>query len=227
MVAAISFKIDELREYAVAAGLSLNFVVKEAFMFELMDLMAGAGFVLKGGTAINKGFLQGHQRFSEDLDYDTDHTAEQVRRIIASLGWDIKKEFYTKSSIGFMMHYRYEGINDVVRIDVSFGIKGAAERIRLASDFVPASKIVETYVFKELNRQKEAAFEARLEWKDLYDLYWLHSLYPSKFSITDRSGFVRALSTINVPKTANAYIPVQKRPNWNAVIEELKFAASR
>ena len=41
MVATIAFRIDDLRDYAARAGLSLNFVVKEAFLFELMESMSG------------------------------------------------------------------------------------------------------------------------------------------------------------------------------------------
>ena len=60
MVAAIAFSPDEIREYAAKAGLGFQFVAKEAFMFEMMELFAEKEFVLKGGTAINKGYLPGH-----------------------------------------------------------------------------------------------------------------------------------------------------------------------
>ncbi|MDE1824963.1 MAG: nucleotidyl transferase AbiEii/AbiGii toxin family protein [Candidatus Micrarchaeota archaeon] len=225
MVATIAFKIDELRDYAARGGLSLNFVVKEAFLFELMESVRIKGFVLKGGTAINKGYLDGHQRFSEDLDYDTDLDLNDAKKYIRNLGWEIKKEFFTKHSIGFMMAYRFEGIRDVVRLDLSFGVKKNIEMRRVSSDFIPVSKIVSMYDFGELNHQKESAFEERKEWKDAYDLYWMHELYPSEFRIGDRAKFKEVLSNIRVPKFANAYIPAQKRPNWDEVIEKLRQAA--
>lgn len=222
MVAEISFKIDELRDYAAAAGLGLSLVVKEAFLFELMETMGSDGFVLKGGTAINKGFMSGHQRFSEDLDYDTDLGRQKARQHVMSLGWKVKKEFFTRNSIGFMMQYNFDKINDVVRLDISFGIKGKTERRKLTSDFLPVSKTTVIYDFKELNQQKESAFEERLEWKDLYDIYWMSLLYKSDFKIRNKDRFTDALSRVSVPKIANAYVPVQKRPNWKAVIEELE-----
>jgi predicted nucleotidyltransferase component of viral defense system len=222
MVAAIVFKIDELRDSAARDGLSLNFVIKEAFLFELMESIGGEAFVLKGGTAINKGYLEGHQRFSEDLDYDTDLDSSDVRKYIERLGWKIRKEFFTKHAIGFMMAYKFDSIIDVVRLDISFGIKNKAEKRKAISDFLPISKIVSMYGFNELNRQKEAAFEERKEWKDLYDLYWMHELYTNTFRIKDKAKFMETLSNMNVPKTANAYIPAQKRPNWNAIIETLQ-----
>ena len=227
MVAAIVFKIDELRDYAARAGLSLNFVVKEAFLFELMESMVGEDFVLKGGTAINKGYLGGHQRFSEDLDYDTDLGKGDARKHIEQLGWKIKKVFFTKHSIGFMMAYKFDNIIDIVRLDISFGIKSKAEKRKAISDFLPISKIVPMYGLKELNGQKEAAFEERKEWKDLYDLYWMHELYTDAFRIKDRAKFMEALSNTKVPKTANAYIPAQKRPNWNELVEILGQAAAK
>ncbi len=225
MVATIAFKIDELRDYAARAGLSLNFVVKEAFLFELMESARIERFVLKGGTAINKGYLSDHQRFSDDLDYDTDLDMNDAKKHIRQLGWEIKKEFFTKHSIGFMMAYQFDGIRDVVRLDISFGIKKKIEMRRVASDFIPVSKIALMYDFRELNHQKESAFEERKEWKDIYDLYWMHELYTSEFRIKNRAKFKEALSNTNVPKTANAYIPAQKRPNWDEVIEKLKQAA--
>lgn len=224
MVATIAFKVDELRDYAARDGLSLNFAIKEAFLFELMESMGVEKFVLKGGTAINKGYLGGHQRFSEDLDYDTDLDEVDVKRHIKQIGWGVKKEFFTKHSICFFMAYRFGTIVDAVRLDISFGIKNKIEKRRVASDFIPVSKIAPMYNFIELNNQKEAAFEERREWKDIYDLYWMHELYPREFRIKNKTKFAESLSNTNVPKTANAYIPAQKRPNWDEVIEKLKQA---
>ncbi len=224
MVATIAFKIGELRDYAARDGLNLNFVVKEAFLFDLMESMGDEKFVLKGGTAINKGYLGGHQRFSEDLDYDTDLDAKAAEKYVREIGWEIKKKFFTKHSIGFSMGYEFESIRDIVRLDISFGIKNKTEKIRAVSDFIPVSKIVPMYDFRELNQQKESAFEERKEWKDLYDLYWMHELYALKFKINDKKKFKEALLNMTVSKTANAYIPAQKRPNWDEVIETLKQA---
>ncbi|MGC8649292.1 MAG: nucleotidyl transferase AbiEii/AbiGii toxin family protein [Candidatus Micrarchaeia archaeon] len=224
MVATIAFKIDELKNYAIKSGLNLNLIIKEAFLFELIESIRIEEFVLKGGTAINKGYLINHQRFSEDLDYDTDLSVDEVKTYIRSIDWDIKKEFFTKHSIGFVMSYQFENIKDVVKLDISFGIKNKIEKKRIVSDFIPASKIVSMYSFEELNYQKEVAFEERREWKDIYDLYWMHELYTPKFRITNKTKFKNALLNIDVPKIANAYIPVQNRPNWKEVIDKLKQA---
>lgn len=222
MVAKLVFGIDDLRDYAARAGLGLNFVVKEAFIFELIEEIGTEHVVLKGGTAINKGYLEGHQRFSEDLDYDTDLSKEEIKAHVKRLDWKVRKESFTKYSIGFMMGYEFGAIKDVVRLDISFGIKNKAETRKITSDFVPVSKITTMYRFDELNHQKEVAFEKRKEWKDLYDLYWMHELYAHDFRIRNKKVFLEALSGVGVPKIANAYIPSQKRPNWDYIIEVLQ-----
>lgn len=222
----IAFSVEELRGYAAKAGLSLQFVVKEAFLFELVELLEGQGLVLKGGTAINKAYLYGHQRFSEDLDYDTDEGKSSVRCIVRNTGWKVKKEFFTKRSIGFLFEYEFGGIKDVVKADFSFKIDGGFGKARLSSDFLPLSKRTTIYDLPDLIRQKEAAFETRLEWKDLYDLYWLSQLRPSEFRITDTERFATAINSVSVPKTANAFIPAQKRPNWEQLKQELQDKAT-
>lgn len=225
MVAAIAFSPDDIRGYAAKAGLGFQFVAKEAFLFELMELFSDKGFVLKGGTAINKGYLAGHQRFSEDLDYDTDLKHHEAEAFVRSLGWKVKRDFFSRHSIGFALAYTFSGVEDVVKVDVSFGVRGGHEKRKAASDFLPVSKRVEMYTFRELNRQKEGAILERKEWKDLYDLYWMMETEPKEFRIKDKEAFRAAVATLQVPKTANAYIPSAKRPNWGEVIEKMTWGA--
>ncbi len=226
MVATIALRTDEIREYAAKAGLGFQFAAKETFLFELMELFAEKEFVLKGGTAINKGYLPGHQRFSEDLDYDTDYKKREVEGFVRSLGWKIKREFFTKHTIGFMLAYIFNGVEDAVKVEVSFGLKGSHEKRKAVSDFLPVSKRVEMYTFQELNWQKEKAILEREEWKDLYDLYWMSEVYPKEFKIRDMKAFGEALENLQVPKTANAYIPSAKRLNWEEVKERMKRYAA-
>ncbi|MHB1830332.1 MAG: nucleotidyl transferase AbiEii/AbiGii toxin family protein [Candidatus Micrarchaeaceae archaeon] len=222
MAPSIRFTAEELRRYAASVGLSMQLVVKEAFLFELAELLEGNDFILKGGTAINKVYLPGHQRFSEDLDYDTDKSKAKVREIIIGLGWNVKQEYFMRHSVGFLLNYEFEGVKDVVKVDFAFSINGAYERKQMVSDFLPISKLVNVYMLRELNLQKEYAFEDRIEWKDIYDLYWMNKLYPNEFKIHDKEKFRAALDRLSVPKTANSFIPVQKRTNWTQVIETMR-----
>ncbi len=222
MSATIAFSPDDIRDYAAKAGLGFQFVAKEAFLFELMELFAEREFVLKGGTAINKGYLSGHQRFSEDLDYDTDLKRGKVEEFVRSLGWRVKKEFHTRHAIGFMLAYAFNGVEDVAKAEISFGVRGKHGLTKAASDFLPLSKRANMYDFTELNVQKEGAMLDRYEWKDLYDLYWMKEANPKEFGIRDRGGFKEALGKLQVPKTANAYIPSSKRPNWEELKENMR-----
>ncbi len=222
MVAAIAFSPDDIREYAARAGLGFQFMAKEAFLFELMELFAEKEFVLKGGTAINKGYLPGHQRFSEDLDYDTDLKRGEVESFVRSLGWKVKKEFHTRHAIGFMLAYTFNGVEDVAKAEVAFGVKGSHVVRKAESDFLPVSKRADMYDFHELNMQKEGAMLDRYEWKDLYDLYWMKEVNSKEFGIKNKAGFAGALEKLQVPKTANAYIPSSKRPDWDEVREKMR-----
>jgi hypothetical protein len=60
----------------------------------------------------------------------------------------------------------------------------------------------------------------------MYDLYWIKNLYPARFRIYDKGRFSAAVDQISVPKTANSFIPIQKRVNWEEVKEEMRRAVS-
>ena len=218
----IVFSLDDLRKYSVKAGLGLQMVVKDAFLFEFMEIIDGHPFVLKGGTALNKGYIHGHQRFSEDLDYDTDLGKKEVNSIMESIDMPIKKRFHSRHAIGYQFSYSLGHIVDVVTVDVAFGTKGSHETVKMASDFLPVSKRVKSYPLESLVTQKEKAFLERREWKDLYDLYWVKNLFPARFSVSDKDALARILDGLKIPKYANSYIPLTKRLNWQAVIEDLK-----
>ena len=156
------------------------------------------------------------------MDYDTDCGKHDAEKFVRSLGWKIKREFFTKHSIGFMLAYTFNGIEDAVKAEVSFGVKGSHEKRKAESDFLPVSKRVEMYTFWELNKQKEEAMLDRKEWKDLYDLYWMREVGPKEFKIRDMKAFGETLGKLQVPKTANAYIPSAKRPNWDETREKMK-----
>ena len=73
-------ELREARKIASSSGLGLQYVLKEARVFDIWGrlsplIMSGkirskAIIVSKGGTALNKIYLSGVQRFSEDLDFD-------------------------------------------------------------------------------------------------------------------------------------------------------------
>jgi len=76
--------LDMLQLQAVKTGLGINYLAKEEKISQLLtqlhELFSDT-VVLKGGTAVNRVFLQPHNRgrFSEaiDLDYRTGQTLQQ------------------------------------------------------------------------------------------------------------------------------------------------------
>jgi len=73
-------ELREARKIAASTGLGLQYVLKEARVFDIWKRLSPivmsrkvrsrAILVCKGGTALNKIYLAGVQRFSEDLDFD-------------------------------------------------------------------------------------------------------------------------------------------------------------
>jgi len=80
----------EARRVAARTGLGLQYVLKEARVFDIWGRLSSLTFsdrvrdqaviVCKGGTALNKIYFHGVQRFSEDLDLDIFFRGELPRR---------------------------------------------------------------------------------------------------------------------------------------------------
>jgi len=73
-------ELREARKIAAKIGLGLQYVLKEARIFDVWKTLGPVIFsenvasevtlICKGGTVLNKVFLKGTQRFSEDVDFD-------------------------------------------------------------------------------------------------------------------------------------------------------------
>lgn len=224
----IIFGEEEIRRYAAKVGLGFNLIVKEGFLFAILDILRDYPFVLKGGTAINKAFLKDKQRFSEDLDFDTNLSIKEIKEILAEEKLKIKRKYYTKHAYGFEIAYTYGKIKDIVKLEFSCKMASPNYYITtLKSEFLPLSLRFKVYTLKELIRQKEKAFINRREWKDLYDLYWIAKLYSKEFSISNKKTFLEALDNVRVPKIANAYIPLKNRVEWEVLVEEMRELLSK
>ena len=86
--------LREARRAAARVGLGLQYVLKEYRVFDIWSRLspwllseeakAEMVIVCKGGTALNKVFLAGAQRFSEDLDFDAFLTDTHLGRCAGS-----------------------------------------------------------------------------------------------------------------------------------------------
>jgi predicted nucleotidyltransferase component of viral defense system len=191
--------LREARHAAAKSGIGLQYVLKESRVFDIWSKICPvflskaisnqATIICKGGTPLNKVFLQKVQRFSEDIDIDIffkDKTEREDKiqfikdNIMTHLSSDyaIPKEARKRNIITFFCQFKNEiGMKDNIQLEFNIGeiqtgkvvLAGASSKILpLKLDNIPI------YSFETLIAKKLKAFYERSEGKDVYDLY--HSL---------------------------------------------------
>jgi len=95
----------DYKSMALNIGLPLQFAVKEYRMFDVFSklLARGWNFPLVGGTAINKVYLAGEERFSEDLDFEV--YGKQKLKVPELEGYKIKGPYVYRRNIRFEAEY--------------------------------------------------------------------------------------------------------------------------
>jgi len=192
-------ELREARRAAARIGLGLQYVLKEARVFHILSKLspvilservrAKAIIVFKGGTALNKIYLHGVQRFSEDLDFDAFFAEELTRgekiafiegNIVSPLrgDYEIPKPRMMREVLRFTCTFENEvGMKDSVFIEFNLEPKkvGETELKEARSEILgtPSTK-VPVYTFQTLIAKKIKTFYERESGKDLYDIY--HSL---------------------------------------------------
>ena len=190
--------IEVCRIMAVRYGLPLQFVIKE---FRLMDVLGQAAefasrspgsLVFKGGTALNKIYVQKTQRFSEDVDFDlvTKNASLDLvgfsRELAGSIsGYKITGFRKLRNTLQFYCGYELTGGGaDHVRIDISpkrLLVAKPVESGTAVSEFAHASVSgITVYSIEDLTARKLNALADRTEGKDVYDAYVALPLCSSK-----------------------------------------------
>ncbi len=181
--------LEICRTIAIRYGLPLQFVFKE---FHLMNVIAHTStfvskhpdsLVFKGGTALNKVYLQKTQRFSEDADFDLVmensrmHLLKFSRELADSLEEYRIEEFRkVHSTLQFYCTYTTPlGGADHVRIDIApkklLTAKPLA-RLQITSTFTHSSVTgISMYSIEDLTARKMNALASRSEGKDMYDVH--------------------------------------------------------
>ena len=167
-------------------GIGQKFICKEVRVTRLLTqlyLTFKDEIILKGGTALNRGFLKDKGRFSEDIDVDiitTDrekmrtYLERQMNRIT---GFDVKKPRLMNETLRFDCYYRNE-LEQNDRIQVEFylghdGLIGETSLCELDSPILEGHNTVfNTYTLESLIARKIVALARREEGKDLYDLFY-------------------------------------------------------
>lgn len=240
--------LEVCRAIAVQRGMPLQFVAKEFFVFDVLSQISAFSatqqLVFKGGTALNKVYLRGLQRFSEDLDFDSGTSGlVDTRGLCKQLAEKIvgyeKSEFRrVKETIQFYCFFNSPlGARDHVRVDV------AARKIvcekplvfkQAVSDFANVSVTgFPIYSLEDLVARKVHALATRVEGKDFYDVYnalpacgsmrkAVEKMLESEESDEDAAAFVekavervKKADALKIGRLTNPFIPKPNRPpDW-------------
>ncbi|HII38673.1 TPA: hypothetical protein HA318_01570 [Candidatus Micrarchaeota archaeon] len=190
-----SVDLDACRVLSAKHGLPLDFVVKEFRVFDALGELAGFNsseadgeLVFKGGTALNKIFLAGSQRFSEDLDFDLASIrgvkeawkfVERIGKSMEGKGFEprgIRKLGRREPSLQVELGFDSPlGKKDFVRLD--FALKHGIAEKDVATGLTARSSFTErtvaglrAYSLDGLVARKTCALASRCEGKDVFDV---------------------------------------------------------
>lgn len=176
---------DKLRNIAGRTGFNLVYLEKDYFLTLLMDLLKDVkGVYLKGGTALNKIFLE-HTRLSEDLDFAADRPLADIKIDLKKLisGSKVFRRLdYDKSTqefIRYRVSYRsYFGGESSILVDInrkaSIHLKPEVHNL---PNFYGLEFNVSTLNLKEIAAEKIRALITRNQPRDYFDAYYILSKY--------------------------------------------------
>lgn len=188
-------ELREARKIASSSGLGLQYVLKEARVFDIWGRLSPlimsekvrskVIIVSKGGTALNKICLLGVQRFSEDLDFDAFFKGSTTRsrkikflqtELMAALAkdYDVQRPRMMREIVRFTCSF----VNEMGRKDsifVKFNLRapkvGRIVVMEAHSQLWGSTVRVPAYSFDALVAKKVKTFYERETGKDLYDIY--------------------------------------------------------
>lgn len=182
--------IKIIRRLALEKGLSINYVCKEdriSNMLLQLSKLLDDNFILKGGTAINRAYLQekNYNRFSEDIDLDfissqnLNKKIEKIKGIMGNVtGFDVKSRLMHRT-LRFDCFYTNElAHKDKLRTEFYLSHTKLLHtkeinKILLKSNFIETHPCVfNVYSLEDLLARKIVALFRRQEGKDIYDTYY-------------------------------------------------------
>ncbi len=248
-------ELKDVRRLSMEKGIGQKFICKEERLTRLLTqlyLTFKEEIVLKGGTALNRGFLKDKGRFSEDIDVDIITTnREQMksyleRKMKTIQGFDVKKPRMMNETLRFDCYYTNE-IEQKDRIQVEFylghnGLIGETGLYELHSPILEGHNVVfRTYTLESLIARKIVALARREEGKDLYDLFYtLKEKYDKKqvvgtlkelcsfYEVNDigkevSERFDKMSQNIKyIGNSTNHYIAKDQALGWTFILEETR-----
>ncbi|MHA1131647.1 MAG: nucleotidyl transferase AbiEii/AbiGii toxin family protein [Candidatus Helarchaeota archaeon] len=186
-----------IKHVAIKTGLGINYISKDAKISELLDQLRvlfkdtqDTLLILKGGTAINRGYLESPKRFSEDLDLDyisEKPLNEKINHVKHSLehihGFQLGKPGLIHRTLRFDCRYENEfQRKDIVRIEFYFShtriiaVKPTREVLLKSNLDTTTPCLFRIYSLEDLIARKLLALFNRTEGRDIYDTFYLLDL---------------------------------------------------
>ncbi|MGM5484604.1 MAG: nucleotidyl transferase AbiEii/AbiGii toxin family protein [Nanobdellota archaeon] len=177
--------LRDIRRIAFERGIGKNYVCKDQKITEALTrlyLTFKDEIILKGGTALNRGYMKDRGRFSEDIDVDFINNDREkakeyiIKKMESIKGFSIGKPRLMNDTLRFDCYYINELENkDRIQVEFYLGhdrIIGGAETIEVRSPlFSGQSNIMKVYSLESLLARKIVALLNRQDGKDIYDLF--------------------------------------------------------
>jgi len=180
-----------IRRISLEKGLSINYISKEEKISNLLlqlSKLSKDNIILKGGTALNRVYLQnnGYNRFSEDIDIDYISTSplkiriNAIKKIMKQITFfEIGKPRIMHRTLRFDCYYTNE-INHKDKIQVEFYLSHTKlisvkklEKVLVKSSFIETNPcIFNVYSFEDLLARKIVTLYRRMEGKDMFDIFY-------------------------------------------------------
>ena len=180
----MEINLEVCRTIAVQHGLPLQYVIKEFQLFYVLSQITAyctrenKKLIFKGGTALNKVYLNKGQRFSEDIDFDIEgEDSRPFAKEIADKinGYEITAFRKVRKTSMFSCNYESPLGKDHIRVDIA-GKKiitsKPLQRKSAVSEITRGSVSgFEVYELEDLVARKMHALCTRTEGKDVFDVH--------------------------------------------------------
>lgn len=192
----------EWKQYAPWQSLAMveqDLIISRALVYLYNDPKIRDSLVFRGGTALNKLFIQPPARYSEDLDFvqrkpePIGETMGAIRKVLDPWLGQPKRKVTER---GVKLIYKYTAINELsakLKIEINttehFQVLDLYQTpYAVSSEWFTGNCIIETYQLEELMATKLRALYQRRKGRDLFDLWW-----------------VSTKNLINLPKTIDIF----------------------
>ncbi len=177
----------EIRRKALEKGLSINYIMKDKEISKIFLILENKinDIFLKGGTGINRVYLEETKRFSEDIDFDV-YSKENINKVKEDIykilkkelkDYDVQKPRIMNKTIRYDVLYVNEFENkEKIRLEYRIiNKKPKNVDLKIINNGFVSYKACLYYIYtiEELIFQKLFALINRIEGKDIYDIYYL------------------------------------------------------